>query len=113
VDYVVSGAGRFIEFVQQAFNGQEVERHEWPGGFYAAVRIGNSMIGVSEPGNHEWMRAMPTMTYLYVPDCDAVYEQALRAGATSIHPPADQRYGDRSGGVTDEWGNQWYIATPL
>ena len=54
---------------------------------------------------------MPTMFYLYVPDCDAVYERALRAGATSIAEPLDHAYGDRSGAVKDAFGNQWYIAT--
>jgi PhnB protein len=48
-----------------------------------------------------------------VPDCDAIYDQAIRAGAKPIHPPINQPYGDRNGGVTDEWGNQWYMATPL
>ncbi|HYR45184.1 MAG TPA: VOC family protein, partial [Terriglobia bacterium] len=75
--------------------------------------IGDSVVGVSEPTNHEWMRPMPTMIYMYVPDCDALYAQALRAGAKSISPLADQSYGDRHGGVEDEWGNQWYIASPI
>jgi uncharacterized glyoxalase superfamily protein PhnB len=54
---------------------------------------------------------MPTTLHLYVPDTDSVYDQALRAGATSIQPPADQPYGDRSAGVTDPFGNRWFIAT--
>lgn len=44
---------------------------------------------------------------------DAVYERALKAGATSIMEPADQFYGDRHGGVTDPFGNQWWIATHI
>jgi PhnB protein len=56
---------------------------------------------------------MPTMFYLYVPDCDAVYQRALKAGATSISEPVDLPYGDRSGGVKDAFGNQWYIATHI
>jgi uncharacterized glyoxalase superfamily protein PhnB len=57
---------------------------------------------------------MPTesMVYLYVPDVDALYAQALRAGAKSLSEPKDQSYGDRSAGVQDEWGNMWYMATP-
>jgi PhnB protein len=54
---------------------------------------------------------MPTMFYLYVPDCDAVYQRALQAGATSISEPVDQPYGDRNGAVKDVFGNQWYIST--
>jgi len=111
--FVVKGAARLVEFMRQAFDASEVQRHEWPDGFYAAMKIGDSVVGVSEASNHEWMRPMPAMIYLYVPDCDAVYQRALRAGATSISPPADQNYGDRTGGVIDAWGNMWYMATPL
>ena len=113
LSFSTTGAPRFIEFLKRAFSAQEVQRYEWPGGLYATVRIGDSVVAVSEASNHEWMRPLATMAYLYVPDCDALYDQAIRAGAKSIHPPANQSYGDRNGGVTDEWGNQWYMATPL
>jgi len=48
---------------------------------------------------------------VYVRDCDAAYERALAAGATSLTTPADQPYGERSAGVKDAEGNHWYIAT--
>jgi uncharacterized glyoxalase superfamily protein PhnB len=111
--FVVTGAAPLVEFMKRAFDAKEVQRHEWPDGFYAAMRVGDSVVGVSEASNHEWMRPMPATIYLYVPDCDVVYQQALRAGATSVSVPADHDYGDRSGGVTDAWGNIWYVATPL
>jgi PhnB protein len=110
---VAVGAAQLIDFMKQAFGAKEIKRYEWPGGLYASVQIGSSAVGVSEAANHEWMRPMPSMVYMYVPDCDALYQQALRAGATSFHAPADQSYGDRSGGVSDAWGNIWYMATPM
>ena len=111
--FVVKGAARFMDFVKQAFDADEIRRWEWPGGFYASFRIGDSVAGVNEAMSHEWLRPMTAMINLYVPDCDALYERALRAGATSISPVADQPYGVRSGAVEDAWGNQWIIATPL
>jgi PhnB protein len=47
----------------------------------------------------------------YVEDCDAIYHQAIAAGAKSVREPADQFYGDRSAGVEDPFGFQWYLAT--
>ena len=36
---------------------------------------------------------LPTAIYLYVNDVDAMYEQALKAGGTSMLAPTDQAYG--------------------
>jgi len=107
------GAAKFIDFIKHAFNATEVQRHDGPDGRvnYAQMRIGDSMIALNEP-SERWM-PMESMVYLYVPDVDTLYAQALRAGAKSLSEPKDQFYGDRSAGVQDEWGNMWYIATPL
>ena len=56
---------------------------------------------------------MPTMFYLYVPNVDELYRRAIEAGGTLIGEPTDHPYGDRSGGVKDAFGNQWYIATHI
>ena len=50
---------------------------------------------------------------MYVENADEVYERALRAGATSLYAPTDMPYGDRMGGVTDGFGNEWYISTHI
>jgi uncharacterized glyoxalase superfamily protein PhnB len=111
--FVVTGAARFIDFLKQVFDAREIQRWEWPGGLFAFFRIGDSVVGVSESTNHEWMQPMTTMINMYVPDCETLYEKALRAGARPILPVADQPYGARVGAVEDAWGNQWFIATPL
>jgi PhnB protein len=54
---------------------------------------------------------MPTALHVYVTDTDAAYRHALELGATSIHEPMDQDYGERSASVKDLAGNHWYIAT--
>ena len=56
-------------------------------------------------------KKFPAMLHIYIEDVDAVYRRALQAGAKSIREPADQPYGDRSSGVEDEFGNQWWIST--
>jgi PhnB protein len=50
---------------------------------------------------------------LYVENCDAIYDTAIQAGATSLREPADQPYGDRMAGVLDPFGYKWWIAHPL
>ncbi len=102
-----------IEFLQKAFGAEELDRAQSPDGVvhHARVRIGDSIIGMSEA--HGPYQPMPCTLHLYVPDADAAYERALSAGAKSIQPPVDQTYGDRSGGVTDPFGNRWFLATHL
>ena len=55
----------------------------------------------------------PVSLVLYVPDCDAVYKQAVSAGAKSEREPADQFYGDRMATVLDPFGFSWHIATHI
>jgi uncharacterized glyoxalase superfamily protein PhnB len=78
---------------------------------HAEYKIGNSIVMISD--SSERAQATSTMLYLYVPNVDAVYQKALKAGATSLMEPTDQFYGDRSGGVKDAAGNSWHIGTHI
>jgi uncharacterized glyoxalase superfamily protein PhnB len=103
-------AARYIGFLKQAFGAVEEGRHEAPEGrvMYARLRIGDAAI---ELGHAEGpVASMPSDFYLYVGDADALYEQALAAGAKSLSPPTDQVYGDRLAAVEDRVGNHWFIA---
>jgi uncharacterized glyoxalase superfamily protein PhnB len=108
---VVQGAARLIEFMTQAFGAEEIYRSPKPDGTlgHCQVRIGDSMVELAD-GSEQW-KVRPCNLHLYVPDTDAVYHRAIAAGATSLFEPSNTSYGDRSGGVTDPSGNQWYIAT--
>jgi uncharacterized glyoxalase superfamily protein PhnB len=96
--------------MQQAFGAQERERHGRPDGkiMHAEVRIGDSivMLGDASP------EFEPTRSsiYLYVDDVDGTHRSALDAGGTSLREPEDQFYGDRSAGIQDRFGNQWWLA---
>ena len=67
------------------------------------------MIELSE-GRTEYP-AMPLSIHLYVPDVDATFGRAVKAGAISKAAPADQFYGERSADIEDPCGNRWFIAT--
>ena len=100
-----------ISFLKRAFEAEEVTKYASPDGVvhHAVIRVGDSVLEMGEAhGKYEPMEAM---FYLYVPNMDDVYRQALAAGATSFQEPTDQPYGDRNAGVKDAFGNKWYIAT--
>ena len=54
---------------------------------------------------------MPFILHLYVPDADAIWNQAVAAGCEVFMPIADQFWGDRYGHVRDPFGFLWSIAT--
>lgn len=97
----------YIEFLVRAFGAVEEVVVDHGGGAipYARARIGDAAVefGSADP--------MPGSYFLYVADPDAVYEQALAAGATSLAPPSDRPSG-RIAFVEDPVGNHWYIARP-
>jgi len=108
----VADGDQFIDFLRRTFGAEELQRHASPRGFHAEVRIGDTalMIGSSEAvRGHEKTGAF----HVYVPDCDAVYNRAIEAGALSLGAPSDHHYGERAGYVKDASGNDWYIATHL
>lgn len=107
------GAGRFIDFLTAAFDAKVIMRHDAPDGMvrHARVAIGNSIVMMSDA--REEYHPTPPGVYMYVENADEVYERAIRAGATALYPVADMPYGDRMGGVTDPFGNEWYIATQI
>ena len=91
------GASRLIEFISAAFEGELISHQKRPNGavMHATMRIGDSMLMLADPTPE--FGAMPTSIYLYVADCDAVYERALNSGALSVFPmmtlPSGERYG--------------------
>jgi PhnB protein len=110
---IVNDAMTTIEFMQKAFDAAVDHVSKNPAGkiMHAGLKIGDSMLMMGEA--MEGFPAMPCGLYLYVPDTDKLYHQALAAGATSIMEPADQFYGDRTTGVVDAEGNKWWIGTHI
>ncbi|MGB2694232.1 MAG: VOC family protein [Dehalococcoidia bacterium] len=110
---IVKGAAKFIDFMTAAFGAQEKMRMGGPEGpiGHAEVQIGDSVIMLADSTDD--IKPMPTTILLYMEDCDAVYKQALAAGATSEREPEDMFYGDRAAGVNDAFGNRWFIHTHI
>ncbi|MGB7190802.1 MAG: VOC family protein [Acidobacteriaceae bacterium] len=117
---IVNNGAAALDFYAKAFGGKERFRMEKDGRIgHAEIEIGDSCVmladeqpemGFRSPGHHS---GSPVSLVLYVPDCDAVYNQALAAGAKSEREPADQFYGDRMATVLDPFGYKWHIATHI
>ena len=108
---VVSDANPFITFLVEVFDGKEQSRELSPDGVieHADVLIGDSLVMISEAS--ERFPARPCVHFAYVDDVDDVFERAVTNGATALLVPTDQPWGDRVSGVTDHFGNRWWIAT--
>ncbi|MGH9646120.1 MAG: VOC family protein [Bryobacteraceae bacterium] len=103
---------KYIDFLTRAFGATKLALYEDSGRVaYAAAQIGDAVIEMGEPRGI--IAPERAGFYLYVDDSDAVYQRAIEAGATSLWPPADQPYGDRTSGLLDPFGYQWYPATHI
>lgn len=117
---VKDGAAKFIDFIQRAFGAVVVSQAQDPGGrlMHVHARIGDSALMFNDDfpefggpplAEGNWPIAM----HLYVPDSEAVFNQAVAAGCEVIMPLADQFWGDRYGVVKDPFGFKWAIATRI
>jgi uncharacterized glyoxalase superfamily protein PhnB len=108
---VVDDPDGMLDYLERAFGAETLSRHVDGDGrvAHAEARIGDSRVMLGQ-ANEQWP---PTtaMLHLYVEDVDAAFQRAIEAGGTVVREPIDEFYGDRSGGLRDRWGNQWWMAT--
>jgi len=117
---IVKHAASAIDFYIKAFGAKERLRMEKDGRIgHAEIEIGDSCVMLADESpqmraySPEHYGGSPISLMVYVGDCDAVYAQALAAGAKSEREPTDQFYGDRMAGVLDPFGYKWYIGTHI
>jgi PhnB protein len=111
---VAQDAESVIDFVKKTFGGEEIFRAVGSaGGYHCEVRVEDSMLMIGGGGAGLSWKGDTVLGafHVYVRDCDAAYQRALRAGGKSLMEPTDQEYGERTASVIDAAGNHWYIAT--
>lgn len=111
---VANGAQIVIDFLAAAFGATPLRRIERPDGsiMHAEVLIDDTVVMIAD-GSAAYP-PFPVWLHVYVPDVDATFQQALRAGAVPVEEP-NQKPGDpdKRGGVRDPLGNTWWISTQL
>jgi uncharacterized glyoxalase superfamily protein PhnB len=118
---VVQGAERAAAFYRDAFNAEELDRIPTPDGRLMSVRlrIGDSLLHLSDEFPEFGVLAPPSIggtavvLALDVVDAQAVFAQAVAAGATVRRPLQDMFWGDRHGQLDDPFGHRWNVAQHL
>ena len=116
---ILDDAAKALDFYQRALGARELFRMPGPDGriMHAEMQIGDSRVLLAdeqpEMGGQSarTLKGSPVSLFIYTEDADALYQQALAAGATSKVPPTDMFWGDRWCNVVDPFGHDWQIAT--
>jgi PhnB protein len=115
----VRGGARAVEFYKAAFAAAEVYRVEDPdGNVVSRLSVEGADFWLSdESPEHGSVRPSPgsatsVRMILTVADPDAVFAQALKAGASQINP-VSEGHGWRTGRLADPFGHHWEIGRPI
>lgn len=117
----LDNAAAAIDWYKKALGAEEKGRAVGPDGkiMHAEIRVGDSIVMLHDVmGGAKGPKSMggsPAALWLYVEDCDALFNRALAAGAQPGQGPMgqmqDQFWGDRCGTFIDPQGFQWTVAT--
>jgi len=114
----IRGAAKALDFYARAFGAKE--KFRLPMGErigHAEILIGDSHVMLADENPADGYVGPQTLggagvsLMLYVPDVDATFARAVKAGAKVRRDVADQFYGDRMGTLTDPFGHVWSIGT--
>lgn len=110
-------APRGIDWYKKALGAEEVSRAVGPDGkiMHAELRIGDSRFMVNDAvmggKGPKAIGGSPASLWVYVEDCDSLFNRATAAGGQVRMAMADQFWGDRCGTFADPQGYSWTIAT--
>ena len=117
---ILENTAEALEWYKDALGAEVIAQSPSPDGkiMHAEIKVGDSRIMMNdEMGGGKSAKKLggsPISMWVYVDNCDAMFNRAVAAGATVQGPMgqmADQFWGDRSGTFTDPFGYQWSIAT--
>ena len=117
---MVDDAAKALDFYREAFGAEELYRLPMGDKIgHAEIMIGDTHLMLADEfpdmdalGPNK--RGGATASFMiYVPDADAAYDRAVKAGAKADRPLKNEFWGDRIGTVIDPFGHKWSLATHL
>jgi PhnB protein len=111
----VADGARALRFYTEAFGAVERYRMQDDDGrvIIARLTVGDAALWFQEdPGIVPPDGGGPVRMILTVADPDAVFAQALAAGATEVYPVSDA-HGWHIGRLADPFGHHWEVGRPL
>jgi PhnB protein len=107
---IVKNATKFIAFTEKVFGATQTYKamRDETTIVHAEIMIGESTIMFADATDK--YKTQPAGLFVYVEDADETFKKAIEAKGKIISQVADQPYG-RSGGVTDPFGNIWWITS--
>lgn len=108
---ILPGAEKFIEFTQKVFNAESTFKRMREDGktiMHSEIQIGNSTVMFADTTDE--YKSRPAGLFIYVENSDETYKKAIDEGASTVMGLSDQDYG-RTCGVTDPFGNTWWITS--
>ncbi|MEO3891495.1 VOC family protein [Nonomuraea sp. B5E05] len=110
---VTDDTGAFLDFVTQAFGGEELGRVATEDGLigHGEIRIGDTVV-LAFDRHADWPHN-PSLLRVFVADADQTFSQAITAGGHVITPLADNAFGQRGGRIKDPFGNIWWVVSSV
>lgn len=114
----VRNGARAVEFYKSAFGAIEAFRMEDGGSVVARLSVQEAEFWVSDESpehsnfSPETLKGSSVRIILTVSDPDAVFAQAVAAGAAQVYAVTEE-HGWRLGRVVDPFGHHWEIGRPL
>jgi PhnB protein len=106
-----------IDWYKKALGAEELYTAAGPDGkvMHAEITIGSSRLMLHDEmhgsKSAKSLGGSPVVLWVFVENCDALFDRAVAAGAKATMPVEDQFWGDRGGTLTDPFGVGWWIAT--
>ncbi|GGV96484.1 putative glyoxalase/bleomycin resistance protein [Streptomyces gelaticus] len=108
---VTDDTGAFLDFVTQAFGGEELARVPTEDGSvgHGEIRVGDTVVLAFD--RHADWPAMPSLLRVFVADADEAFSRAVAAGGRVVTSLLDDAFGQRGGRIKDPFGNIWWVVS--